>query len=188
MNVPVLLTPRLTLTPLRMEHSAGMFKLWSDRAVCRYSGAAEDLDGRDVTLPATRPSDSDKIIRYFEHFEGLGVRFRWAILRGRDQRFIGIIGFNDVGPSCEIAYHLLPECWGNGFMSEAMQAALQWAFDAFPGAAVTAYIEPGNSASIRLAERSGFVQTLRERDGATEYVLKGSASEPDAEVDVFPAR
>ena len=50
--IPIVITDRLTLEPLSLAHSAGMFAMWSSPEVCRYSGAAFDLSGRPIRLPA----------------------------------------------------------------------------------------------------------------------------------------
>lgn len=62
--VPTLVCERLILQPLSAAHSAGMFAMWSQAAVCAYSGAALDWRGerpgcRDVEAfiePANKTS------------------------------------------------------------------------------------------------------------------------------------
>jgi RimJ/RimL family protein N-acetyltransferase len=39
-------------------------------------------------------------------------------------RFIGAIGFNRLAPIAEIAYHLTPASWGQGYALEALTEAL----------------------------------------------------------------
>ena len=174
MRLDVLRTERLRLVPLDAAHSAGMFELWSSPAVCEFSGTADDLDGKPVRLPAQDPSDSDKIIRFFEAFLVEGKGCRWAVLDRADQRFLGLVGFNRLGPTCELAYHLLPAHWGHGYMGEACRAALQWASSSYPGCLFEAYIEPGNRPSIVLAERLGFERADELREGARRYHLEAA--------------
>ncbi len=63
--VPTLTPDRLVLEPLTLAHSAGMFAMWSQAEVCRYSGPGFDLARRPIRLPAETPEDSDKIIIFF---------------------------------------------------------------------------------------------------------------------------
>ncbi|MBR2790405.1 MAG: GNAT family N-acetyltransferase [Eggerthellaceae bacterium] len=66
-------------------------------------------------------------------------------------------GPNDGVP--EIGYGILPEHQGNGYATEAVKAALTWAF-AHPGVtAVEAETDPGNAASQRVLEKCGFSPT-----------------------------
>ena len=120
LKVPTLTTPRLRLEPLRRPHSPGMFALWSAPEVCKYSGPVEDWEGNLVRLPAPDSTESDKIIQFFEKHEAQGTAFRWAILH-RQGEFVGTLGCNSLGDPIEIAYHLIPRHWGQGFMGEACQ-------------------------------------------------------------------
>src|SRR3990167_2325866 len=124
--VPTLRSQRLILEPLSIAHSAGMFALWSRPEVCEFSGGASDIEGRPIRLPAQTPDDSDKIIDFFAHGAARGARFRWAMLTRDDRTFVGAIGFNALGACSELAYHLRPDYWGQGLMTEAAVVAVSW--------------------------------------------------------------
>jgi ribosomal-protein-alanine N-acetyltransferase len=167
--VPTLATTRLVLEPLGFAHSAGMFAMWSQAEVCRYSGPAADYDGAPIRLPAETCADSDGIIDFFVRSAAEGTRFRWAMRL--DGAFVGAIGFNALGPCSEIAFHQRPEFWGRGLMAEAATAALQW-LRGRPGAVeVEAFVDTANRASIALAERLGFRPTGQSADGAARYLM-----------------
>ena len=53
LTLPILNTDRLRLEPLSERHSSGMFSLWSDPDVCRYSGVVRDYDGHVIRMPAS---------------------------------------------------------------------------------------------------------------------------------------
>lgn len=57
-TLPTLSSPRLLLEPLSLDHSAGMFSMWREPAVCRFSGVAYDSEGRRIGLPATSAAES----------------------------------------------------------------------------------------------------------------------------------
>jgi [ribosomal protein S5]-alanine N-acetyltransferase len=168
---PRLDTERLSLEPLGAHHSSGMFLLWSDDEVCRYSGGALDWAGGPIGLPATSPADSDKIIEFFERAARQGSGLRWAVVRRQDGEFLGAVGFNSFSPAAELAFHLRAEFWGHGFMREAGECALGWLQGHRPELPVEAFIEPGNLRSIGLARRLGFRATGTFAGRAQRYVL-----------------
>ena len=166
---PIRSTPRMTLAPLAVEHSVGMFEMWSDRDVCRYSGEAHDQFGKLIHLPARTRLDSDKIIEFFLCRSRKGLGFRWAMLEKKTGHFLGAIGFNHLRPRTEVAYHLSPTAWGHGFAHEALEEALRWAGE-FNSRRVEAWIEPDNRRSIALITKANFLPTGATNEGAKEYV------------------
>lgn len=88
----------------------------------------------------------------------------WAVERKADGAFIGQIGFADFKRDMIPAIEGLPEMgWvfvgdahGQGYASEAASEALAWMDESFSGPEIVAIIDFGNSASIRIAEKSGF--------------------------------
>ena len=171
LTVPYVSSNRLTLRPLSRADSDGMFALWSQPEVCRFSGEARDVSGGLITLPAQSSADSNKIIDFFLDSGAAGTGFRWAMILKSDQHFIGAIGFNSIGPCSELAYHLHPRHWGKGLMTEAGRAALAWLFREEDRSSAEAFIEDQNLPSIRLIERLGFVRTDVIKQGARRYSL-----------------
>ena len=171
LDIPTLTSDRLILEPLALAHSAGMFAMWREPEVCRYSGAAFDLAGRPIRLPAGTPDDSDKVIVFFLKGAADGKRFRWAMLRREDRTFVGAVGFNGLGACSELAYHQRPAFWGQGLMAEAARLALAW-LRTRPGAAeVEAFVDPANGPSIRLTETLGLRRTGEAAEGADRYLM-----------------
>lgn len=168
---PRLGTERLFLEPLGVEHSPGMFLLWSDDQVCRHSGAARDWSGNPIRLPVSGPADSDRIIDFFERAAEAELGLRWAVVRCWDGEFLGAVGFNRLSPAAELAFHLRAAFWGQGFMREAAECALGWLQGYRPQLPVEAFIEPGNQRSIGLARRLGFQATGTSAEGGQRYVL-----------------
>ena len=60
------------------------------------------------------------------------------------------------GACAEMGWIFAPHAQGQGYAFEAVTAALHWADEALAGREIPAIIDPGNSASIHLAERAGF--------------------------------
>ncbi len=171
LDLPTLRTARLILEPLSLEHSAGMFAMWSKPEVCLHSGEAQDFDGRPIALPARTPADSDKIIDFFVRSAADGTRFRWAVRLLATGDFVGAVGFNTLGPCSEYAYHQHPDFWGQGLMTEASQAALGWLRLRPDAREIEAFIDPDNQGSINLARRLGLQPTGETSDGAERYKI-----------------
>ena len=126
LELPPLETARLRLEPFAWRHSAGVFKLWSNADVCRYSGAAFDYAGAPIRLPARSAEDSDKIVDFFLHRCADGKGGRWAMVSKDTGEFVGMLGLNAMIPAAELAYHLHPAHWGHGFATEACVCVLAW--------------------------------------------------------------
>ncbi len=152
---PTLEGERLRLVSLTPDHSEGMYELWSEPGVCRYSGPAVDANGQTIELPAPSRAESDRLLAYWLHRARARDGFRWAVVDSANETFIGAAGFNALGESAEYAYHLIPRFWGRGLAQEAARLAIGWAFE--NGATVVeCFVEDANARSIRLLERLGF--------------------------------
>jgi ribosomal-protein-alanine N-acetyltransferase len=170
LQIPTLATERLKLEPLSLLHSSGMFDMWRHSAVQEYSGIAEDKDRREINMPAKTREDSDRLIGFWLKAAQDGWGFRWAIILAKEEAFVGHIGFNSLSTCAEIAYHLNPEYWGKGFMTEAANAAIEWRRD--NGATeIEAFIDPENAGSIALALRLGMNETAVFSEGAQRYQI-----------------
>ncbi|WP_339914536.1 GNAT family N-acetyltransferase [uncultured Brevundimonas sp.] len=73
-----------------------------------------------------------------------------------DGQVIGKAGF---WAPPDIGYILHPDYWGKGLASEALKAAIDHMFADQTFDVLTADVDPGNAASIRLLDRLGFVKT-----------------------------
>lgn len=89
----------------------------------------------------------------------LGLRL-WLFPRANPTSVLGHIGFTVVvrGPAqfCYLGYHLGRESEGHGYMYEALDSALTYAFDAMHLHRIMANYMPRNARSARLLERLGF--------------------------------
>ena len=172
--IPDIQTDRLMLTALSPVHEAGMFALWSNPDVCRHSGPITDYDGKAIPSPMRTIDDSNRLIDFWLRAADAGWGFRWALISRETGAFMGATGFNALGPCSGYACHLHPDYWGQGLMSEASLAAIDWRLQ--PGScadictSLDAEIAPDNTASIKLAERLGLRATDEYIDGHRRYV------------------
>jgi RimJ/RimL family protein N-acetyltransferase len=97
-----------------------------------------------------------------------GDALQLGIERNADHILIGtctIFQFHVASRRAEIGYVLGRPYWGSGYMQEALQALLRYAFETLNLNRLEADIDPRNLASASVLERLGFVKEghLRER-------------------------
>jgi RimJ/RimL family protein N-acetyltransferase len=84
----------------------------------------------------------------------------WAVVHQRERRVIGYCGltrFDDIDGQAEIeiGYRLARDFWGCGLATEAARAARDYAFGVLALPRLVSIIDPGNGASIRVAQKCG---------------------------------
>ena len=163
---PMLFTERLRLHGHGLRDFAESAGMWADPDVVRFIG------GR----PFTEEEVWTRLLRYVGHWAALGYGY-WVIREAASGRFVGEVGFADFKRALdppfdapEIGWALAPWAQGRGYGLEAIQAVLAWGDGHFvTGARTVCMINPGNIASIRVAQRAGYREYAR-----TNY--KGAAT------------
>jgi RimJ/RimL family protein N-acetyltransferase len=152
-EAPVIETERLRLRGFRSDDLMPQLATWSDPEVVRFGGGAvlgrEDVWRRMLCVGGC--------------WSMLGYGY-WAVERRDDGAWLGQVGFADLKRDMKPSIEGLPEAgWvfasfaqGQGYASEALAAALQWADRNLPGREIAAIIDPANLPSIRLATSHGF--------------------------------
>lgn len=85
----------------------------------------------------------------------------WAITVRGNPKLIGIIGHYRIQPEnhrCEIGYMILPQYKGQGIVTEAIKAVLEYGFEDMNMHSIEAVIDPDNIASERVLQKNGFVK------------------------------
>ncbi|WP_394124912.1 GNAT family N-acetyltransferase [Psychrobacter nivimaris] len=89
----------------------------------------------------------------------------WAVSLKETDTFIGMVGLNNANadmsfsPAVEIAWRLRNDYWGQGYATEAAQAALRFAFDILELSDVVAFTAVINKRSQLVMERLGMTNT-----------------------------
>ncbi|WP_181772506.1 GNAT family N-acetyltransferase [Amycolatopsis pittospori] len=109
-------------------------------------------------------------------FRNAGMGVHLAVLDGESGAHLGAMSlFNPDWDrrSVEIGYGLRSSFRGQGVMSEALPALTAWALSTGRMRRVELRTEPRNAASIRVAEKSGFVQeaTVLDMESGTAMLL-----------------
>ncbi len=141
-EAPILETERLRLRPLRKSDIDDYAALNADPEVMRYVGG---------------PWDRGRAWRHLAFLMGhwqLGGAGMWAVELRANGAFVWVVGFAEPEgwPGCEAAWKLARRWWGHGYATEAARAALGYAFSIWKKDRIVSLIEPGNLASIRVAE------------------------------------
>ena len=105
--------------------------------------------------------DSDAMVDRIEaHFEAKGFGY-WAVEVPDVAPFIGFVGLSTPSfeahftPAVEVGWRLAREHWGQGYASEAAQAAVEVGFDELGLDEIVAFTVPANFRSRRVMERLG---------------------------------
>jgi len=160
---PELRTVRLYLWPLRETDAPTLLALRSNEQVGRYIGWEPKQSVEEVLA----------LIRNIAKNTADNTGISWAIVRPEEDVLLGTIGFWPLVPEhhrAELGYALHPNYWQQGLMGEAMAAVLDFGFHTLHLHSVEANVNPGNTASIRLLERQGFVREAYFREN---YYFRG---------------
>ncbi|HEX3624936.1 MAG TPA: GNAT family N-acetyltransferase [Verrucomicrobiae bacterium] len=99
-----------------------------------------------------------------------GDEIPWMLCNRTDSKVVGAISAWPKRNGIEIGYVLARQYWNRGFMTEAVQAVVEWAFTQPSVFRVWAVCDVENGASARVLEKAGF-----EREG----ILKSWAIHPN---------
>jgi [ribosomal protein S5]-alanine N-acetyltransferase len=163
--VQILETDRLILRHLEREDLDGLFALYRDPEIRRY------FPEGTLTLEETREE-----LEWFLHGHPerpeLGL---WATVDKRTGRFIGRCGLLpwtiEGRAEVEVAYLLSRESWGQGLATEAARAIVHHAFSVLGLSRLICLIDPGNGASIRVAEKIGMSLEREMEDESGSFLL-----------------
>jgi RimJ/RimL family protein N-acetyltransferase len=140
-------TGRLILRVFREADQDDYVAICDDPEVMRYLGEGK---------PLSRAEAWRQMALLLGHWQLRGYRM-WAVEEPNSHKLIGRIGcFQPEGwPGLEIGWTLGRPYWGQGYATEGGRAALGYAFRTLNQGHVISLIQPGNLASIRVAERLG---------------------------------
>ena len=148
--------PRLSDDEIRLErfasrHLDGVAALGRDPDVQRYTFVPSPWeDGFERTW----------LERYDEGWDD-GTRAGFAIVDADNGRFLGLallVRIDRAGREAEAGYVVAPQARGRGIAARAVRLLSEWAFGELGLLRIELRITAENTASVRVAERSGFVR------------------------------
>ena len=135
-------TERLVLRPLAMTDAEALHAIFTDPDAMRFWHEPPHKHAdqtRGMVEGFISGSERVWVLRRKDGEEGAGLVY-----------YLGNVGHPGMG------YILHPRCWGQGFMSEAVRAALEYGFTRLGLDRVELWIDARNVASQGVAERTGF--------------------------------
>jgi len=114
----------------------------------------------------SRDQSDELLARIRSHWQQHGFGL-YAVEVKDSGAFIGFIGLAipsflpDVLPAVEVGWRLARGHWGKGYATEGARASVRCGFDELGLRQIISIIDPGNAASIRVAER---LEMTRGRD------------------------
>ncbi len=154
---PEIETDRLLLREIMPEDTPAVFRLFSDDRVTRYY---------DLTT-YTSLKQAEELIDFFDESFELERAIRWGIERKADGALIGTCGYVWLRQfRGEIGYELHSDYWRQGYMSEALDAILDFGYTELGINRTEALVMVDNVASAGLLQSLGFTQEgiLRQHD------------------------
>ena len=149
----VLITDRLTLTPVQSSDFPDLCALWGD-AVFAASIFPAPLSSEDVWF---------RMLRDIGHWEVLS-HGNWSIRQTATGDYVGSVGVLDYRrilvpafDAPELGWGVAPRFQGQGIALEAVSAALAWCDEALNAPRTVCMISPDNGPSHALAARAGYV-------------------------------
>ena len=153
LTFPTIITKRLVLNEIQEADKKSIFELFSNEEVTKYYDleAFENVQQAEnlITLVQSRFEDQ------------LGIR--WAIRMKDHGKLIGTCGFNSWNVpfrSTTIGYDINRQCWGNGYITEALKPIIKMAFNGKLSCGninrIQADTIPGNLASEKVLKKLGF--------------------------------
>lgn len=150
-SLPTLETARLLLRPLASEDCRDVYAYASDPAVARY-----------VTWDAHRSlADAEAFVETVIKDYQQGEAAPWGLVCKADGRLVGTGGVMDWQPQygrIELAYALARPYWGQGLMTEAVRAILEFGFKVLGVNRIQAYCMVENEGSARVMEKCGMIR------------------------------
>lgn len=158
-------TPRLTLIPLSLEQLkiglASLPELSGSVGVKLVSSLFEGVVNRAVRMKIEKMDKVDQALHPWYTY--------WLIVINDEQTGAGMVGFKgapDKKGVVEIGYGIDPLYQRLGYMSEAVQAMIGWAFTHKECQAITATgVLVNNFASQKVLLHNGFIETGQDEKG-----------------------
>jgi RimJ/RimL family protein N-acetyltransferase len=155
---PLVETERLRLRAHAVDDLPFCTAMWADPLVTRFIGGK----------PFTREEVWARMTRYAGMWALVGHGF-WAVEEKASGQLVGEVGVmearRDIQPSFEgepeIGWALVPAAHGKGYAAEAVAAALVWSDKHLHAPMQVCIIDPGNTASLRIAQKFGFRERAR---------------------------
>ncbi len=143
----ILSTPRFTLQPLQPGDEAELYGLYGNGEFMRFAGSDPWVDAAAATQFIERAQ------------EGLAsmTSVRLGVFEGC--QLVGTCGLLSIDLNhrrADLGYGVSVPQWGRGIAREAADALIRWGFSELGLRRIAAWVDPNNTASIRVLGSLGF--------------------------------
>lgn len=161
----IIQSDRLILRPIESEDHERIFYGLSHPDVIKYYGVSFS------TLEATKEQ-----MDWYANLEKNELGLWWAVCHKEMGKFLGAGGLNDVSrkhKKAEIGFWLLPDYWGNGYMTEAMPLICSFAFNEMGLHRIEGFVQSDNTACKKALAKLNFEHegTMRECEHKDEVFI-----------------
>jgi ribosomal-protein-alanine N-acetyltransferase len=168
-RLPTIDADRISLRWISRDDVDALYRIFSNDEVMRY-WSTPALTDRDAAV---------ELLQDIHVGFGRQSMLKWGIALRADNALIGTTTLYNLdfgNRRAEMGYALSRDHWRRGYMREALQALLTYAFEVLDLRRIEADVDPRNTASIQTLERLGFQREgfLRERwevDGEIQDAL-----------------
>ncbi len=161
-----LLSPRLLLVELTSEHLDSIHVLRSSDEVNKFLDRDPHTSLSDTKAFLTKIIDGNNGLKWYY----------WAITSKVSRELIGTIclwNFTDENSIAELGYELIPEYQRKGYMKEALEIVLRFAFQEIKLVKILAETHEANTPSIKLLKSHGFKE-VKKMKSFYQYELRNS--------------
>ena len=157
-QLPEIVADRIRLRTIHDSDFDQIFAIFSDPKVMRY-----------WSTPPLRSIDQVRaLMKEIETGNEEGSMLKWGVALKSTDTVIGTVTLFNLDLThgrAEVGYAQAQAYWGHGYIHEALQALLTYAFEEMKLRRIEADADPRNTASIKTLERLGFKKEgfLRER-------------------------
>ncbi|MBI1281745.1 MAG: GNAT family N-acetyltransferase [Anaerolineaceae bacterium] len=162
-------TKRLQVRQLQTDDVDNLYSVTSDPELTRYMDNGQPLS-YELTAKWVEVSINNYVTK------GYGCS---AVIDKRDGAFIGFCGlvrseFAEPPHDAELIYALKKPYWGQGLATEVAKAMVDYGCESCGLKRIIATIDPENSASIKVANKIGFVfsRTEPDSDGLPTHIYE----------------
>lgn len=152
MHIPELQSRRLRL------------RAWHDDDLSKFAELNADAEVNQYLLGPLTRFESDALVgRIAEHFDREGFGF-WAVEAPGVASFIGMVGLSSPSytapftPCVEVGWRIAKRYWGQGFATEAAEAALEFGFTTLDLPEIVALTVPANARSRGVMSKLGMTR------------------------------
>jgi RimJ/RimL family protein N-acetyltransferase len=173
MIAPKLTTQRLSIEPMSMDHWEDYAAAWADPRMTEFIGGE----------PRSRNISWGKMLQGIGLWPLFGYGY-WSFIERETGQFVGNgglaqfeRGIPELDGYPEAGWAFAPDAWRKGYATEAMAAIMEWA-DETGLPEIRCIIDPGNTASHKVAAKLGFEKFAESHDVIGDLFIYSRRPQP----------